>query len=470
MNRWTKAFPRLLRMRFFEWLPRITKEVGRIFDLGRGFDDANTVKNIKSGIDFRGENTVLLICAIFIASIGLNINSTAVVIGAMLISPLMGPIVGAGVAIRINDLKMLQDAAYHLFLMVTVSITTSTIYFLISPLSQAASELLARTKPTAYDVMIAVFGGVAGVLTATRRERATNVVAGAAIATALMPPLCTLGYGLANLRPDFILGAGYLFIINAFFIGFSTIAVTWFMPFEIRHTVDQATEKMIQRVIVIGGIALLVPSLVTGYRSVREIMINARVDSFISGQMNFPRSRVLDRKVNLTKSEPVIDITMVGDPLGDDSIDALRRKLKVYDLRDADLNITNISTTIHDSLPGEDLNKTAAANMNKVVSEASDKISSLELKIVELETELAKYKKIASQADPIAAEVKAIFPNFQGLALGTLEDPNGGQPKQVAVAIAKWKSKPSSRDRNRLREFLRARTSTPDLELVDSVP
>jgi uncharacterized hydrophobic protein (TIGR00271 family) len=449
---------------------RFRRELKKIFDLRQGFDDEKSFDNIQASLDFAGENMLLLICAIFIASVGLNINSTAVVIGAMLISPLMGPIVGVGFAIRINDIRMFKEAMYKLFLMVTISVATSTLYFLISPLSQAASELLSRTKPTVYDVMIALFGGVAGILTATRRERTTNVIAGAAIATALMPPLCTVGYGLANLRADFILGAGYLFTINAFFISIATLIITMFMPFTTRHTVDEKTEKMIQRVIVVVGIALLIPSVVTGYRSVREVMMNARVDTFIADQMNFVRSRVLDRKVNLRNRQPIVEITMVGDPLSLEVEDSLKAKLKVYDLGDVDFKLINISALPPAAIIDSDKNATAAANMSKLVSEASGKIGSLELKIVELENELSRYNKVSAQAGSIATELKAVFPNFQSLAMGTLEDPNDGQSKLIPVAIAKWKGKPSVRERRKLLDFLRVRTGAQDLTLADLIP
>ena len=189
------------------------------FDLGE--DSAlqdEVVDNICRGVDFRGTNLWVLIFATFVASLGLNVNSTAVIIGAMLISPLMGPIMGMGLSVGINDFDLLKRSVRNFGFMVLVSILTSTLYFVVSPLSGAQSELLARTVPTTYDVLIAFFGGLAGIVAQSRRDRTSTVIPGVAIATALMPPLCTAGYGLATLQLNYFLGAFYLFFINTVFI------------------------------------------------------------------------------------------------------------------------------------------------------------------------------------------------------------------------------------------------------------
>ena len=193
------------------------------FDLGE--DSAlqdEVVDNICRGVDFRGTNLWVLIFATFVASLGLNVNSTAVIIGAMLISPLMGPIMGMGLSVGINDFDLLKRSVRNFGFMVLVSILTSTLYFVVSPLSGAQSDLLARTVPTTYDVLIAFFGGLAGIVAQSRRDRTSTVIPGVAIATALMPPLCTAGYGLATLQLNYFLGAFYLFFINTVFIAIAS--------------------------------------------------------------------------------------------------------------------------------------------------------------------------------------------------------------------------------------------------------
>jgi uncharacterized hydrophobic protein (TIGR00271 family) len=196
-----------------------------IFSLHYEKEDFNTViTGIESGISFRGTNLWILIFAIFVASLGLNVNSTAVIIGAMLISPLMGPIMGIGLGIGINDPLLLRRAISNFAIATIVALTTSTIFFLLSPLNDAHSEILARTSPNIYDVLIALFGGFAGIIATSTRQKG-NVIPGVAIATALMPPLCTAGYGLATWQMNFFLGAFYLFIINTVFIALATLLI-----------------------------------------------------------------------------------------------------------------------------------------------------------------------------------------------------------------------------------------------------
>ena len=205
------------------------------FKLNTEKEDYQTViGNIEKDVVFKGTNLWLLVFAIFIASLGLNVNSTAVIIGAMLVSPLMGPIMGLGLGMAINDLALLKKSLFNYLLAAGVGLATSTIYFLLSPLDEAHSEILARTSPNIYDVLIALFGGFAGIL-ATSSKQKGNVIPGVAIATALMPPLCTAGFGLATLNIDFFFGAFYLFLINTVFIALATLVTTRFLNFPYKH-------------------------------------------------------------------------------------------------------------------------------------------------------------------------------------------------------------------------------------------
>ena len=201
------------------------------FKIDHEKEDLQTVvTNIDNGVVFKGTNLWVLIFAIFVASLGLNVNSTAVIIGAMLISPLMGPIMGIGLAVGISDISLLRKSILNFAIATLVALTTSTIFFLLSPISDAHSELLARTTPTIYDVLIALFGGLAGIV-ATASKQKGNVIPGVAIATALMPPLCTAGYGLATLQFQFFYGAFYLFIINTVFIALATFIIVRLLHF-----------------------------------------------------------------------------------------------------------------------------------------------------------------------------------------------------------------------------------------------
>lgn len=216
--------------------------------------------NIRGGVEFKGTNLWVLIFAIFIASIGLNVNSTAVIIGAMLISPLMGPIMGVGYGIGIVDFELVRKSGKNLVVAVLFSLLTSAIYFFITPLNDASSELLARTSPAFWDVMIAFFGGLAGIIGATRREK-SNILPGVAIATALMPPLCTAGYGLATGNMYYFAGAFYLFFINSVFISFSTFLIVRYLKLPLREFVDAEKGRRMRRYVYITVLITLAPSL-----------------------------------------------------------------------------------------------------------------------------------------------------------------------------------------------------------------
>lgn len=211
-------------------------------------DYSIVIDSIGKGAVFKGTNLWVLIFAIFIASLGLNINSTAVIIGAMLISPLMGPIMGIGLSVGINDLPLLKKSLYNYLVATVTALITSTVFFLVSPLNEAHSEILARTSPNIYDVLIAFFGGLAGIV-ATASKNKGNVIPGVAIATALMPPLCTAGYGIATLKLDYAIGAFYLFIINTVFIALSTFITSRFLSFPFTHLPDEKADVRAQRII-----------------------------------------------------------------------------------------------------------------------------------------------------------------------------------------------------------------------------
>ena len=249
-----------------------------LFDLRKDQQEPSVIdETVRSGAQFGGTNLWVLFFAILIASVGLNTNSTAVIIGAMLISPLMGPIVGMGYGAAVQDLGLIRMAGKNLAIFVVLSLLTSVLYFTLSPLEQPQSELMARTFPTLWDVLIAAFGGAAGMVAVTRRGY-SNVVPGVAIATALMPPLCTAGFGIAHGRWDMFGGAFYLFIINSMFIGASTLAVAKLLRLPRQGELDEVTRKRHRLIIALGLTVVLVPSVWMGYRLVQqEVFASAAV-------------------------------------------------------------------------------------------------------------------------------------------------------------------------------------------------
>ncbi|HMV70293.1 MAG TPA: DUF389 domain-containing protein, partial [Myxococcota bacterium] len=285
-----------------------------VFDLAGDQADAETIDaTVRAGVEFRGTNLWLLIFATVIASVGLNVNSTAVVIGAMLVSPLMGPIQGVGYGAAVNDFALIRRAGKNLAMAVAFSLLTSAAYFLVTPLGQARSEILARTSPAVWDVLIAAFGGLAGVVGLTRRER-SNVLPGVAIATALMPPLCTAGYGLASLHVSYAIGALYLFSINSVFIAAATLVMARLMRLpEVAH-VDAAARARGRRVIAVVVFATTAPAVWLAAGLVRQELFVSRAQEALA--LVFPRE--LGTFVVGQQIDPVartISVTVVGEPV-----------------------------------------------------------------------------------------------------------------------------------------------------------
>ena len=258
-------------------------------------------ENILDGVNIGGANFIILMCAIIIASVGLNMNATAVIIGAMLISPLMGPIIAIGYSVGIYNLKLLKKSAIILIIEIFISITTATIYFSLSPISSAGSEILSRTAPNIWDVIIAFTGGIAGIIGITRKKSG-NILPGVAIATALMPPLCTSGYGLATKNIHIFLGAGYLFFINSFFIALSTLLVVKFMKIPTRNTLSEVKQKKLKKMIIVSTILVTIPSLISAATMVNSFLNNTNLSNFIENEM--PSEYILNNEIN-TKNKTI---------------------------------------------------------------------------------------------------------------------------------------------------------------------
>jgi uncharacterized hydrophobic protein (TIGR00271 family) len=260
---------------------RFLKKIQTITNLTNHIDVMATIASIKQNVDFRGPNVWILAFAIIVASVGLNVNSIPVIIGAMLISPLMGPIMGVGMSIAINDSKLLQGSLKNLLVMVAISLLASFTYFFISPLHlEEPTELLARTRPTIFDVFIALFGGLAGIVESARKEKGT-VIAGVAIATALMPPLCTAGYGLANAQWGYFIGAFYLFFINSFLIALATFLMARYMKFPVVKFNDPEKQRHVNRIIIIFSTITLIPSIVMAWMVIRENRFDYTVEKLV---------------------------------------------------------------------------------------------------------------------------------------------------------------------------------------------
>ena len=309
-----------------------------------------TIASIRRSVEFRGINIWILFFAIIIASIGLNVNSTAVIIGAMLISPLMGPINGIGLAVGTFDMKLLQRSLRNLGIMVGISLLASTVYFVLSPLSDAQSELLARTRPTIFDVLIATFGGLAGIVAASRKEQPFTVISGVAIATALMPPLCTAGFGLATLQFKYFFGAFYLFFINSFFIALATLLMVRYLKFPVNKFMDPKREKLVKRSIMFFTILVMIPSLITAISVVRESAFNSQAIKFVNDiQKNdiLKDSQIISYEKTYDKKSPTLTLVILGKELSPATVDSLKMMMvSDYSLASTQLRVRQTSQVI----------------------------------------------------------------------------------------------------------------------------
>ncbi len=324
------------------------EDTKRRFSLGEGSaPQQEVIEGITSGIFFRGANMWILMFATLVASLGLTVNSTAVIIGAMLISPLMGPIMGFGLSLGINDFALMNRSLRNFGFMVATAITTATLFFLIAPVGGAQSELLARTQPTIFDVMIAFFGGAAGVVAYTRKDRTVTVISGVAIATALMPPLCTAGYGIATGQWTFFGGALYLFLINAIFIALSTYAIVRVLKYSHKVEVDRRTALRVKRLMWTIIVVTILPSVFIAFRLIDKSVFESNVARFVSSEFRFEGTSVLESGseyyLKASKRPRTVTLMLWGEPLHETTIENIRGKMPFYDLEGVILTINQAS-------------------------------------------------------------------------------------------------------------------------------
>ena len=318
-----------------DYLRRTFRYYANIYD---HIDTEDAAQRIKSGIWFRGPNVWILAFSIVIASAGLNVNSTAVIIGAMLISPLMGPIIGLGLALGTNDLDLLKLAAKNLLVMVVISLIASTLFFLLSPLELInPTELAARTRPTIYDVLIALFGGLAGILENSRKERGT-VIAGVAIATALMPPLCTAGYGLSCFRFQFFFGAMYLFIINTVFITLATYVMVKYLRFKTASGLDPVVAKRRNNTITAIIAIVVIPSIISAIGMIRDNNFERNVEAFVQENRLVSRSYIYDYRIYSDHGRKV-EISLTGEPMSYEAQTAFFASARSHKIKDSQIVI-----------------------------------------------------------------------------------------------------------------------------------
>ena len=427
-------------------------------------DEAGVIQSISRGIKFKGINLWTLIFAILVASIGLNVNSTAVVIGAMLISPLMGPIMGIGLGVGINDLKMIGRALNNLAVAAFISLLTSTAYFLVSPLHIAQSELLSRTSPSVWDAFIAFFGGLAGIVAGSSRDKITNVVPGVAIATALMPPLCTAGYGLASGNLYYFAGALYLFLINSICISLATLLMVRFLGYHQKEYPTPEIERRVRTTIWMAVLVVVVPSSYLGYQIVRKTIFEQNAKEFITDECNFQYRQLIDYTARFNRKQSTLELTLVGEPLPKDSINLLRSKMPPYGLADVQLIVRQGS--FKDAKVDVDAIKTTVTDQVIKYSQASNARKDHTIDSLRRYIELTQTSRM-SVAD-LRNELKTLMPDVQTFTAAPSLIMNGNKttPDTVMLVYAKFSRRHTRAERQRIEKWLQKRTKSKRIKLL----
>ncbi|MCW7482714.1 DUF389 domain-containing protein [Leptospira kanakyensis] len=417
----------------FQWLaPR--------FHLFDDLDKPGTIESIQKGAELKGSNLWTLIFAIFIASIGLNVNSTAVIIGAMLVSPLMGPIVGIGFAAATNDFDNLKKFLRTLSLATLASIATSFIYFSLSPINEAQSELLARTSPTIYDALIAIFGGATGIIANTRKEKGT-AIAGVAIATALMPPLCTAGYGLSQGNWSYFFGASYLYLINSIFIAITTFIFVRYMEFpKVSWGLYKDKERKVKIYLSLFTLILLIPSIFTAYQIVRTSYFKGKAEEFIRNEILIDNRRVLEKEIRY-QNDPTIELTIIGPKIDETQEKELQNKLKYYYL-------TNTKLVLHQDL--------STTNVDKLKFEILSEIYKNQMDYGHGNTEM------------ISKEIQIFFPSLVSASFAKTKKFDMNQNSYVDTNLfdSEWTKLPTQKEKTQLERYIQLRTGEKQIELI----
>ncbi len=412
------------------------------------------IRNIDNGVVFRGTNLWVLIFAVFVASLGLNLNSPAVIIGAMLISPLMGPIMGIGLGIGINDIPLIRKAIYNYMIAAMVALITSTIFFLISPLDEAHSEILARTSPTVYDVLIAFFGGCAGILATSSRQKG-NVIPGVAIATALMPPLCTAGYGLATLNLNFFIGAFYLFIINTVFIALATFIVARILHFPYKHLQNRRADNIARAVVWIVVLLTLVPSIYFGYDIVMRDRFTRDANRFINNEANLPNDYLLNKKIDARTRK--ITLIFGGKEISPAEIDQLKSQLIKYDLGKATLEVKQGFASFSETNTTDD----------NEVNNLTQALATQDIKLKELQRLSDSLKRMDELGSQVFREIKAQYPTVQHAIIQPSrvwgDSANVGQTLVVLLTI---KGILSNKEKSKMEKWLAVRMKQPNIQIL----
>lgn len=426
---------------------------------------SETIASIEDGVVFRGAKLWILVLAIFVASLGLNTNSAAVIIGAMLISPLMGPIIGMGLAIGINDFMLFKRAGKNYLVATLFSVATATLYFMLTPLDEVQSELLARTSPTIYDVAIALCGGLAGIVAlSSKSQRMGNVIPGVAIATALMPPLCTVGFGLGTGNWLFAAGALYLYLINTIFISLATfLGVTFLLRFPKKEFVDKAREKRVKHIVTIISVLTIIPSIYITFQMVQETVFSDRCHDFCRDVVKVNEAKVISEEYDY--STRTIRVVMLGETVDSTQIAAMKAKMTQYGLKDVHLDLVQGAR----GLDEERVRGMIYTEKNKATA-AQKQLAENEQELRTLRDSIKHYARSLELSRMLLPEILTLFPNVSSVSTGrgvhTYWVDSVMMDSMVYVVNVNVDGKLKAEDEERLSSWLKARLGRKDLQVT----
>ncbi len=438
-----------------------------ILDLDAGVDKWATIEEVKSKQSMSGANAWMLMCSIIIASIGLNLNSQAVIIGAMLISPLMSPILGIGVAVGINDKDALYNALMHLFSALVISLICSTLYFLISPLDDYTEQIRARTEPTILDVFIAIFGGIAGIVSIARKDISTTLP-GVAIATALMPPICVTGYGIANGSFDIASKSFYLFFLNTFFVAFATfIIVKYFLKFPIKKYTSLKDRRKNMLIVAFVSMVLTIPSILIFKRVFNELQQTKAVKQFVESEIG-ENSIFLDayELINLDDNSNRLILKVYGDSINRSHIPQFEEDLGRLGLTNTRVEI--ISTTEVNLSKIKQLESQLSVVDNRFNAQMN-LIEKNRLKEKEAENTLKLVSNLPLQ-DSVrfmnsCKAIQQFIPEINGISMAHAQQLNSDVFSKIPIVVLDW-DKPDTKDVDNLRKYI---MDTYQLDTIDIV-
>ena len=430
----------------------ILEKIFNYLDLRSEIEDYNFIHSeIEKGIEFKGTNLWILFFAIIIASVGLNTNSTAVIIGAMLISPLMGPINGMGYSLATYNFELLRKSVKNYSFAVLTGLAASTFYFAVSPVSTAHSELLARTSPTIYDVLIALFGGLAGIVAISSKLKG-NVIPGVAIATALMPPLCTAGYGLGTGQLAFFFGAIYLFTINTVFIAISSVIISQFLKFPIRTLVDQGKRKKIYRYISTVIVLTLLPSIYFGYVLVQNEKFTENASKYTQNITIYEGSYLLKSDIDASKRS--INLVYGGNSLTEANKADIREKAQDFNLKKAEISISQ-GFSFQEGADDVEMLKNQISALTTSLNMSSRTIDSL--------------NSIPLFGKQIFSEINQIYPQILACSFAPsyFFSENSGETEKISLVVFTIKKKSMrASDEENVKRWLKARLKTDSVKVV----